>query len=66
MFTKKALRSRPKREHIRPVYTKGEMNKMVDSLCHPLSKADPAVLILDGFLHGLIERDPPPCQLGNS
>ena len=59
MLTKKALRSRPKRENIRTVHTKGELNKIVDSLCHPLSKADPAMLILDGFLHGLIERDPP-------
>jgi len=40
-------------------YTKGEINRLIDSLCHPLSKTNPAMLIIDGFLHGLVERNPP-------
>jgi hypothetical protein len=43
----------------RTIYTKGEINRLIDSLCHPLSKMNPAMLIIDGFLHGLIERNPP-------
>jgi hypothetical protein len=39
-------------------YTPGELNKTVDALLHPLAKVDPWFLVLDGVLHGLIERDP--------
>jgi hypothetical protein len=31
---------------------------MVDALLHPLAKVDPWFLVLDGVLHGLIERNP--------
>jgi hypothetical protein len=31
---------------------------MVDALLHPLAKVDPCFLVLDGILHGLIERNP--------
>ena len=37
------------------LYTKGELNKLADSLCHPLFKVDKGFIILDGFLHALIE-----------
>ena len=40
-------------------YSKGDLNKMVDTLIHPLSKTDKRFILVDGFLHGLIERDPP-------
>ena len=39
-------------------YTKGEINLMIDTLLHPLSKQAPQILILDGFLHGLVEQNP--------
>jgi hypothetical protein len=35
-----------------------ELNRMVGSLVHPLAKVDPCLLVLDGVLHGLIERNP--------
>jgi hypothetical protein len=41
------------------IYTKGEINKLIDGVCHPLSKSNPTMLILDGFLHGLVEMNPP-------
>ncbi len=44
---------------MRTVYTKGEINELIDGLCHPLSKANPAMLIVDGLLHGLVEMNPP-------
>ena len=53
------MRSRSKRTRRQTVYTKGEINRLIDSLCHPLSNADPAILILDGFLHRLVERKTP-------
>jgi len=53
------MKSRSKRARMDTAYTKGEMNKLIDSLCHPLSKANPPMLILDGLLHGLVERNPP-------
>lgn len=40
-------------------YTKGELNKTVDALLHPLARVDPWFLVIDGALHGLIERNSP-------
>jgi len=31
---------------------------MIDSLLHPLAKKDPRILIVDGFIHALVENDP--------
>jgi hypothetical protein len=41
------------------IFTKGELNRAVDAVFHPLCKVDKRFLLLDGFLHGLVERDPP-------
>jgi hypothetical protein len=41
------------------VFSTGQLNRLVDSFCHPLYKVDKRFLLLDGFLHGLIERNPP-------
>jgi len=49
-----SINSRP-----RPRYTKGEVNRLIDSLLHPLAKEDRRLLIVDGFLHALVENDPP-------
>jgi len=40
-------------------YTKGELNKLVDSVCHPLSKTDKGFILVDGLLHAMVEQDPP-------
>lgn len=39
-------------------YTKGQINKLIDSIVHPLAKRDEPLLVLDGFLHALVERSP--------
>jgi len=39
-------------------YTKGELNRLIDSLVHPLAKQNSRLLIVGGFLHALVERDP--------
>jgi len=43
----------------RGLYSKAELNKLIDSVIHPLAKEDPSLLILDGFLHSLVEQNPP-------
>jgi hypothetical protein len=53
---KRALKTRRKTK--RP-YTAGELNRLIDSVCHPLCDADLRFVLLDGFLHALVEQDPP-------
>jgi hypothetical protein len=50
---KKRARS-PSRPH-----TTGELNKTVDALLHPLADLNPAFLVFDGVVHGIIEQNPP-------
>ncbi len=45
--------------HQKTIYTPGELNKLLDAFLHPLAKTSPDLLILDGVLHGIIERNPP-------
>jgi hypothetical protein len=40
-------------------YTSGELNKLIDSLCHPLSKTNNGFILVDGVLHAIVERNPP-------
>jgi hypothetical protein len=48
---KKSSRSKP--------YTKGEMNRLIDGLMHPLCEKNTGFIFVDGFLHALIEQNPP-------
>jgi hypothetical protein len=41
------------------LYTLGELNAMIDNLCHPLAKVDKGFVLVDGILHGLVEQNPP-------
>ena len=52
---KKGTRKKKRNAH----YSKGEINKLVDGLIHPLAKADKSYILLDGLLHALNERNPP-------
>ena len=49
-------RARGKRRS-RP-YTKGELNKLIDDLVHPYARDQKGYYVLDGILHGIVERDP--------
>jgi len=51
--------SRTKKKRARKPYTKGELNKLIDSLCHPLFKTNEGFILVDGLLHGLVEQNPP-------
>jgi hypothetical protein len=39
-------------------YTEGQLNEIIDSLVHPLTKRSPIFWVVDGLLHGAIEHDP--------
>lgn len=40
------------------MYSQGELNKLVDAICHPLAANDKRFYVVDGLLHFLIERAP--------
>ena len=43
----------------RKLYTKGELNKLIDSLCHPFFKTNVGFILVDGLLHAMVEQNPP-------
>jgi hypothetical protein len=54
-FPKSSSRKKKKES----IYSKGEINKLIDSLLHPLSDRYPTLTIFDSILHGLVEQNPP-------
>jgi hypothetical protein len=48
----------PGRKKRNELFTKGEWNKFIDSILHPLSKKNKGLLVLDGFLHAAVEQNP--------
>ena len=51
-------RDRRKKRKQRP-YSKAELNKLIDALCHPLFETNKGYILVDGLLHGLVEQNPP-------
>jgi len=41
------------------LYTKGDLNKLIDSLCHPFFKTNKSFMLVDGLLHAMVEQNPP-------
>jgi len=37
---------------------KGELNRLIDSLMHPYFREYPALIVVDGLLHAMVEQDP--------
>lgn len=35
------------------------MNRLIDDVCHPLFREDGKFVLLDGFFHALVDRNPP-------
>ena len=54
------LSSKPKtrKKAVKP-YTKGGLNKIIDSLCHPLFQTNEGFILVDGILHAMVEQNPP-------
>jgi len=40
-------------------YSKGEHNRLIDDLIHPLFDQCSELMLLDAVLHGLVEQNPP-------
>ena len=40
-------------------YSKGELNKLIDNIFHPLFETNEGFILVDGFLHGLVEQNLP-------
>ena len=38
--------------------TTGDLNKLIDDLIHPYTKKYPALILVDGLLHAIVEQDP--------
>jgi hypothetical protein len=41
----------------RQSYSRGELNRMIDSVVHPIAKYDVRGWVLDSVLHGVVEQD---------
>jgi hypothetical protein len=39
------------------LYTKGELNQIIDSVLHPFFNSNQALIAIDALLHGLIEQN---------
>ncbi|MGD0977548.1 MAG: hypothetical protein ABR962_00235 [Candidatus Bathyarchaeia archaeon] len=39
-------------------YSKGEINRLIDSMLHPLFDSSPVFIVVDSVLHGLVEQNP--------
>lgn len=50
---KQSLRRNKRRAY---QYTKGQLNRAIDSLYPPLSKGNSTVVVLDVILHGLVKQ----------
>lgn len=37
---------------------KGELNRLIDNLVHPYFREYPALIVVDGLLHAMVEQDP--------
>ena len=52
-------KKRPRKKRKTKAYTSGQMNKLIDDVCHPLFNENAGFILVDGLLHGIVEQDPP-------
>jgi len=50
------MKKRRKKRYL-GLYTTGELNKIVDSFIHPFFGKENGSIIVDGFVHALVEQD---------
>lgn len=50
--------ARNKKSTKRKTYSKGEMNRFVDALIHPLYEKNQSLRLVDGVIHAIIEQNP--------
>jgi len=63
IFLVKAMSPSTPARRRRSLYSKGEINRLIDCLLHPLSDINPAFSLADAILHGLVEENPPETAL---
>jgi len=51
------MKERRKRKRRKAIYSRGELNRMVDSALHPLFETSPVFMAVDEVAHLLIEQD---------
>ena len=49
----------PSRKKNKTQYSKGELNRIIDSTLHPLFGRSSAFIVLDTAAYGLVEQNPP-------
>jgi len=49
---------RGRKDRIRKTYSRGELNKMIDSALHPLIRLSPVFLLIDQVAHMMVEQNP--------
>lgn len=54
IFMASASRNRKRREH----YSKGELNRLINDLVHPLLDNSPELMMLGVVLHAFVEQNP--------
>ena len=58
-MTEGKKRTLKRKRRRKTTYSLGELNELIDAVCHPLAANDKRFYVVDGFLHFLVERDPP-------
>jgi len=53
------MKAAKKRKRPQKTLTKGQLNKLIDDLIHPLFRKNKGFILVDGVLHGLVEQNPP-------
>jgi hypothetical protein len=52
------LAKNPSRKKNKKHYSKGQLNKLIDTLLHPLFDQSPGFMAIDTLFHGLVEMNP--------
>ena len=52
------MAQKPSRKKNKKHYSKGEVNRLVDSVLHPLFDNGTAFIVIDTVFHGLVENNP--------
>ena len=52
------IKSKMEKGTRKAIYSEGELNLIIDSFMHPIAEKDAKFWVLDGMIHGLIEKNP--------
>ena len=52
------MRDRSNRRRNSSIYTTGELNRLIEGLCHPFFSDEPTMIFVDGLLRTIVEQNP--------